>query len=231
MLTLLTESEGRVGARLRHGRKSSKRAAGGVEPFHTLDVVLEDRGGELLTLKETRIAKVRAGVVADLDAMEVAGVALRWARHLLPPRHAEPAAWKTLTWLMDALDLPERGSGPPRGLLAIAGFALLSSVGYALDLGRCVVCGRPCPAEAPAFVDATRGGLICRACGGRGRLLDGPTRDLAARAQWGEDGAPPVQSPAEGATVPDWLTAAQTEDLLAVLGDAMAAHAGLDPSR
>lgn len=226
ILTLLTEAEGRLGARFRGGRKSSRRAAGGVEPFHTLEVMLEDRGGDLLTLKETRLVTVRAGLAASLEAMESAGTALRWARHLLPTRHAEPAAWGTLIRLLDALD---REGALPRGALGMAGFHLLSSVGYALDLARCIVCGRACPPGVSAYIDASRGGIVCRSCGGQGRRLDGPVRELAARAQRADDGDP--DAPVDWLTPPAWLTPSQASDLLAVLADAMAAHTGLDPSK
>ena len=215
----MTESVGKVGARLRAGRKSSRRASGGIEPFHGLEVVLEDHGGDLMTLKEVRLVTVRGAIAASLDAMEAGGAALRWARHLLPPRHAEPAAWAVLVRLLDTLD---REVSRPRAVLALGGLALLASVGYALELERCIVCGRPCPDGAPAHVDATRGGLVCRRCGGGGRLLDARTRGLAARAQ---------RSPEEGE---DWLAPLEalppepTETLLAILGDAMAAHAGLE---
>ena len=231
ILTLLTETEGRVGARLRGGRKSSKRAAGGVEPFHTLDVILEDRGTELMTLKESRLVTVRANLAGSLPSMEAAGSALRWARHLLPPRHREPLAWATIIELLDAMDREDASPLLPSAVLAVAGFHLLSSVGYALDLERCVVCARPCRSGAPAFVDAGRGGLICRSCGGRGRLLGGATRELAVRAQRREDSPGPGGVSLDWLTPPSWLSASQTNDLLAVLSDAMAAHTGLDPSR
>jgi DNA repair protein RecO (recombination protein O) len=178
-------------------------------------VSLEDRGGELLTLSECRVVTVRAGLVASLEAMDAAGTALRWARHLLPTRHAEPRAWSTL----------DRTTADPRGVLALAGLHLLASVGYALELERCIVCGRPCPEGAPAFVDASRGGLVCRSCGGGGRLLDARVRALGARAQRADDDAGDWLSP------PEWLTATETNDLLSVLADAMAAHTGLDPSK
>jgi len=180
-----------------------------------------------------RLVTIRAGLVADLDSMDAAGAALRWARHLLPPRHPEPAAWTVLLRLLDALDdgtcpaPPERGpqqkhGQPPRGALALAGLRLLASVGYALELERCIVCGRPCPAAAPSYIDPVRGGIVCRDCGGGGRILEGRTRGLAARAQ---------RAPDDGE---DWLlplaalTATETETLLSILGDAMAAHAGLE---
>lgn len=215
----MTEQIGKVGARLRAGRKSSRRASGGIEPFHTLEVSLDDRGGDLLSLKEVRLVTIRAGLAASLEAMDAAGSSLRWARHLLPPRHTEPLAWSALVQLLDALD---QRSSPPNAVLALGGLRLLSSVGYALELERCIVCGRVCPEGAPAFVDAARGGIVCRGCGGRGRLLDPRTRAVAARAQRAEpDGD-------------NWLALAanlskeQTDDLLAILSDAMAAHADLE---
>jgi DNA repair protein RecO (recombination protein O) len=228
VVTLLTEREGKVGASFRHGRKSSRRAAGGVEPFHTLDVLLEDRGRELLALKESRLVTVREGVVRSLEAMDAAGAVLRWARHLLPARHADPAAWTTLVGLLDALDRQKAG---PRSLQALAGLRLLASVGYALELGRCVVCGRPCPDGAPAFVDAGRGGLVCQRCGGARRRLEGRTRELAARAQRGEDDPRAGEEGLERLTVPGWLTPSEAGDLLGLVSEAMAAHADLDPAR
>ena len=228
MVTLLTEREGKVGASFRYGRKSTRRAAGGVEPFHTLDVLLEDRGRDLLTLKESRLATVRAGVVRSLEAMDAAGAVLRWARHLLPVRHANPAAWATLVGLLDALDDEKAW---PRGLQALAGLRLLSSVGYALELSRCVVCGRPCPDRASAFVDPGRGGLVCKSCGGARRRLEGRTRELAARAQRGEDDSSAGDGRKDRLTLPDWLTPSEAGDLLGMVSEAMAAHAGLDPAR
>jgi DNA repair protein RecO (recombination protein O) len=220
IVTLLTEAAGKVGARLRGGRRSSKRAAGGVEPFHTLGVALEDRGGELMTLKSTGIVTIREALVGSLEAMEAAGTALRWARHLFPTRQAEPRGWQTVVDLLDALEAEGGRPGRVKRILAVAGLELLASVGYALELERCVVCGRPCPPGAPAYVQPVRGGIVCRACGGGGRLLDARTRELAAEAQRGE-----------GLAAVARVEAADAESLLGLVSDAMAAHAGLDPSK
>ncbi len=224
IVTLLTQAAGSVGARFRAGRRSTKRAGGGVEPFHTLDVTLEDRGRDLFTMKASSIAVVRSQLTASLEAMDAGGTALRWARFLLPARHPEPAAWRTLTALLDRLDVEPSGHA---GLLAMAGFHLLASVGYALELSACVICGRPCPPRAPAFVDARRGGVVCSACGGMGRRLGARVRELAVRAQRG-DGAERGDD-ARWLAVPSWVVAEDVKLLLAVLGDAMAAHAGLPP--
>jgi DNA repair protein RecO (recombination protein O) len=131
-------------------------------------------------------------------------------RHLFPPRTPEPEGWRVLVELLDVLDEP---GSEPRSELARAGLALLSAVGYALDLERCVACGRECPTGKAACVDPGRGGLVCRACGGASSVLLPDTR-AAARAL------------ASG--VSREVTASQAESLLAIVDRGMAAHAGFE---
>ena len=107
--TLFTETEGKLGVMVRGGRKSSKRVGGALEPVHSIEARIEDRGGELGTLREARIVRVRAGIASSLAAIDAAGMALRWVRHACPPRTREPEAWATLNELLDALD----GTLPP----------------------------------------------------------------------------------------------------------------------
>jgi DNA repair protein RecO (recombination protein O) len=208
--TLITEEAGKVGAVVRGARKGSRRVGGALEPVHTIAVFLEDKGAELTTLKESRIVRVRSQLVSNLAALDAAGAALRWARHLFPPRTPEPAGWAVLVRLLDDL---EEGAGPPRRELARAGLAMLAAVGYALELERCAVCGRPCPEGRPACVDPARGGLVCRACGGAASVLSPADRDAARALAQGR---------------PSGVTDASTDVLLGLVDRAMAAHAGFE---
>lgn len=214
--TLLTETDGKLGVLVRGARKSSRRVGGALEPFHTIEVRLDDRGGDLATLREARIVRVRAGIVSNLEALDAAGTALRWARHACPTRTREPQAWATLIGLLDALDDLGQSGRSPRVELAGAALRLLTDVGYALDLERCVRCGRECPEGRPAFVDAGRGGLICSRCGGAHMVLDPAVRAIARAAQAGDAGAAGAMS----------IEAAEV--VLRLVDDAMAAHAGFD---
>jgi DNA repair protein RecO (recombination protein O) len=208
--TLVTERAGKLAAVVRGARKGSRRVGGALEPVHTVAVLLDDKGTELTTLKEARIVRLRPGVVSSLETLEAAGVALRWARHLFPPRTPEPEGWQVLVELLDGLDA---GTHTPHRHLARAGLAMLAAVGYALDLERCVSCGRPCPAGRPACIDPARGGLVCRACGGAPTILDATARSAARSLLEGD---------LEG--VDD--TGARA--LLGVVDRAMAAHAGFE---
>jgi len=209
--TLVTERSGKLSAVVRGARKGSRRIGGALEPIHTIGVVLDDKPrSELATLKEARIVRMRPGVVGSLDALDAAGVALRWARHLFPPRTPEPEGWRVL---VDLLDVLEAGSTAPRRELARAGLALLVAVGYGLDLERCVACGRPCPEGKMACVDPGRGGLVCKACGGAASVLLPAGREAARALARGESAG---------------VGAKDAEDVLALVDRAMAAHAGFE---
>ena len=205
--TFFTRAEGKLSALSRGGRKSTRRVGGALEPVHTLHVSLEDRGRELATLKEARIVTERPGIVGDLDALDAAGTALRWLRHVCPPRTPEPRAWDTMNTLLDALDARRH---PPRSSLAAAALRLLGDVGYALELERCVRCGRPCPSGRAAFVDASRGGIVCQSCGGAHARIGGELRTRALEIAEGEN--------------PE-LTKDEAEELLTLVDAAMVAHA------
>ncbi len=177
--TLLTEREGKVSAIARGVRKGSKRF-GALEPMHTLTTSYDDKGTELVTLKEALITRPRTNLLTRLDAIESAGTLLRWARHMFPPKTPEPDAFATLIATLDALDA---GGTDPHAELAVAGLKLLADVGWGLELERCVRCGAPCPEDASAQLDTEKGGIVCQKCGGARTLLRAPIRRAAIAAQ------------------------------------------------
>jgi DNA repair protein RecO (recombination protein O) len=215
--TFFTRESGTLAAVVRGARKSTKRFGGALEPIHELAVTLEDKGRELCVLKEARIHRARTTITTSLEAMEAAGQALRWVRHLCPVRTPEPAAWRSLSELLDELDALGPATSDvlarPRQHLAIFGVRLLTDMGYALELDRCVRCGRVCPEGRSAFLDAAGGGIVCTTCGGARRTVSGEVRALAARAQRGENMA---------------LTRDQSGEIIDIVEEAMAAHAGFD---
>jgi len=181
----LTERYGRVSAMLRGGARSKKRAGGAFEPFHTLTVRLDDHGAELTNLREAEIVVVRVRLVGSLAAMDGAGRVLRWARALCPPRTPEPEVWATVTAVLDSLEGLAAAGDPSDDVVSAvvvwAGLRLLAATGFGLELEACVACGKPVPDGRSALVDVARGGVVCRACGGGGLLVDARTRKAAVR--------------------------------------------------
>jgi DNA repair protein RecO (recombination protein O) len=214
VLTLFTERFGRISALARSARKSQRRFGGALEPMHTLEVGLEERPkSELFMLRDARIATPRLALIENLARLEAAGAALSWVRRSAPPRTPEPELWEAIETLLDRLSSREEGTAP-RTLLAAAGLRILATLGWGLDLERCVRCGKECPPGQVALVDATRGGLVCRSCGGARLRLDGPARErMVLAAQSGD---------------PSALEPSDADRALALVDAVLKAHAGLE---
>jgi DNA repair protein RecO (recombination protein O) len=217
VVTLFTEELGKVAAMARGARKSKRRFAAALEPMHTVRVTLDERpGAELFGLREAVVEVPRTRILADLDRMNAAGQALRWARGGSPNRTREVEVWGELAALLDRLDDPTDPL-PPSTHLAASGLRLLRHFGYGLELDACVRCGRACDVARSAFIDPGAGGLVCQACGGghspHHQLVDAATRQRLSAAAAGRDAA----------LVPDDTTVARR-----LVDEALAGHAGVD---
>ncbi len=204
ILSLFTESLGRVSALARGARKSKKRFGGALEPFHTVRVEFDEpASGELFPLRDAALETTRLTLTSNLARMDAAGRALGWIRVATPARTAEPAVWRTLVELLDRLN--DAVAVDQRQVLAEQGLLLLAAFGWALELERCVRCGKQCAPGRAAMIDADRGGLVCRACGGARLRMSGATRARVAR----------------GALLPEDVDAA-----LGLVEQALRSHAG-----
>jgi DNA repair protein RecO (recombination protein O) len=213
VLTLLTQKLGKLSALARGARKSSKRFSGALEPMHTLAVELDARSGaELFTLVSAKLALPRPKLLESLPALEAAGKALSWARRAAPPRTPEPEAYAVLTTLLDRL-AATNSAGASQLALAEAGLALLTAFGWGIDFERCVRCGRQAQVTQSASVDAARGGLICRNCGGARLRISAAARAHMASASAGLTGV---------------LTESEAPDARAIVEAALGAHAGIE---
>jgi len=187
ILTLLTRSLGRVSALARGARKSRRRFGGALEPFFTLAATLaERRGAELLALREATVLRARTGLLADLPALTSAGRVLGWVRRAAPAHTPEPEAWAIVEALLDELAAPHPADADVAA--ARAGLLLVAAFGWALELERCVHCGKPCPEGRPANLDPARGGLVCRECGGARLRVDAERRARLLAASQGQAG-------------------------------------------
>jgi len=211
IVTLFTEARGLVSAAARAARRSSKRFAA-LEPMHLLGVTIEERPeAELGQLVETTLVKPRLRLTADLDRLDAAGKLLRWIRRASPPHTPEPALFSEANELLDALDDPLVAIAP-RALLAAAGLRILMTLGWGLDLARCVRCGRLCDPSAAACIDPARGGLVCRSCGGARFVLRAERRSRLSLAAAGDASS---------------LDAADAEAAIDLVDQALTAHGGL----
>lgn len=213
VVTLFTERLGKVSALARGARRSTKRFGGVLEPMHTLTLHLEARtSGDLMILREASLSVPRTRLVLRLEALETAGRALSWVRASTPQHHPELGVYHRISALLDTLnaDPPDRET---RLFLAEFGINLLSELGFGIDFASCVRCRRACAPGRAAYVDARRGGLVCRACGGASTRLEGAARERLARAA---EGSSPV------------LESSDIDVALRLIEQALAAHMGIE---
>ena len=189
VVSLFSEKLGQVSALARAARQSQRRFGGSLEPFHTLEVELDEAlGADLMQLREARVVGPRAGLLTQLSAMEAAGAFLGWIRHAAPAHTPEPALWELALSCLDQLEAralqPGATSLPSaRRTLAAHGLWLLDACGWRLELEHCVESGVRCPEGKAALIDPARGGLVSRARGGAGLRVGAAARQRLISSQ------------------------------------------------
>ena len=206
MVSLFTEEHGRIDAFAPSARRPTKTKRLLLEPLHTLRVGLVERSGrDLPSVRSATVALPRTALLGSLEGLEAAGQLLRWLRSSLPARHPEPDAWGLAT---ESLDEMASGRGSATATLASFGLRFLGIIGYQLELGQCIRCGKLCPEKRPAYLDPGAGGVRCAACGGGPFLASGDARAHMAALMGG--GSPDERTPTsdEIAEIVTWLGAA-----------------------
>ena len=215
IVSLFTDAVGRVSAFAPGARKSKKRYAGGLEPFHNLSIRMRPpRQGELLHILEASITRPRHNLVSSLTAMHAAGRGLFWVRRAFPPMMSDARAWSLIQAWLNLLD-----DAPPNDWLCVDarlaefGLHLLKILGWSPELGRCVRCGKQCPPGASAYLNLKLGGVVCRACGGTGSVVTATVR--AGIMALDHDDAQPLER-------------AVGRDALQIVEGTLESHAGIE---
>jgi DNA repair protein RecO (recombination protein O) len=182
VVTLLTRDAGKRAAIARGARKSTRRFGAGLSLFGTGEATLLERPqAELDTLEAFHGARGFPSLALDVAKVAHGGYACELVRELVPPRQAETGVFDLLLSLLALLD-----GGPARAeSLRVFELKLLDEVGLRPTIDRCLGCGAV-GAEldgAGQVLDARRGGVVCGACHGHGRPLDGAARHALTAAQ------------------------------------------------
>lgn len=160
LVTLYTETHGRVAAVARGARKSQRRFAG------TLSLLVLGRyqlgrrpRGELWGLEGGEVVREWTALASDVVAVAHASYGAELVGALLPPEAPDPHALEIVVALWDSL----AEAGPSPGALRAVELALLELAGHRPTLDTCAACGERDLARGAVF-DPGRGGAICRRC-------------------------------------------------------------------
>jgi DNA repair protein RecO (recombination protein O) len=180
IVTLLTESRGKLAVMARGARRSTRRFAGALEPYALIEAEIALGRGDLGRLAEARVVRVFPGVLADLTKMSVAASGLELVRESIGERDDDPDP-RLLPTVVRFFELVE-GSSAEEVALAFEA-RLLSISGLSPNLESCGRCGRAAPPGKAALFDPVSGALACRACGGGPVKLSGGLRAALLRAR------------------------------------------------
>lgn len=212
IVTCLTPDQGRLKGFARAARKSRKRFGASLEPFAEVQLHWAPRGGgELVSLRQADLVRLRAGLRRDLETLTLAGYGCELVETLFDDSGAAAELFHLLQAFLDHLD--QQGYSPEARLLLE--IRLLSLAGYVPHLQHCATCFGPLP-EGPVGFAARSGGSLCPACGGRQAPLQ---VDRMTLGSLGRILLTPLER-FDGFR----LSAQSLHQGLAVLDDALAAH-------
>ncbi|MBA3542363.1 MAG: DNA repair protein RecO [Deltaproteobacteria bacterium] len=160
VVTLYTESLGRISAVARGARRSQRRFAG------TLSLLVLGRyqlgrppRGDMWGLEGGEIVREWTQLASDVVGVAHASYVVELVGSLLPPESPDPIVLELVVAMWDSLV----EGGPSPAALRSFELALLDLAGHRPALDTCAACGGAV-LDGGAVFDPTRGGAICRSC-------------------------------------------------------------------
>ena len=177
ILTLLTETGGKISALARGARRSRKRFGAALSLFvlGRAELVAPRREGALWRLERFEAMEDLGGRISvDLGRVTHGSYILEVTRELWPSEAHEPAIFGLVIEALRAV----AATSPSPSLLRSFELGLLKEIGLAPSFDRCVDCGAVISDDAPGpfGFSATSGGIICGGCGAHGWPLTAATR-------------------------------------------------------
>lgn len=186
ILRLMTLEHGPRSAIARGALRPKSRFGGLLEPFAEGTATMYVRENrDLHTLSDFELLRERQGLGADLQCFTGASVLCELVMRLAPEHRDE----RLYAALVSGLDqLLSVGPGGAAAAALRQAWRLVSLLGFAPDLVRCLECGRVIGASEAARFDRAGGGLRCDRCAPSGEWI-GPEElaSLRALAGGGED--------------------------------------------
>ena len=171
IVTVFSESLGRVQGVAKGARRSLKRFGGCLEPFSLIRFTYKP-GKELGRFEEGRVIRDFRAIKEDLLKMAYGSYLLELAEALFTEGVGGEEGYALL--LEAFLELSEKG-GEPEAIARGAEVRLLDIAGYLPSFGTCVICNDTLTGETHregvAF-SGERGGVICSSCRPKGERVD-----------------------------------------------------------
>lgn len=159
LVTLLTERSGKLKAIAKGAKSSRSMIAATTQPF-TLGEFVLDLGSAWNRVRSVDVIETHRHVQENLTSMGYGAYFLELASHVLQDGEENREIYRLLSEVLKSLNL-KAGHEDPEWLKVIYEFKLMTSLGYQIQLRRCVRCG----AEGPhTGFSVPEGGAVCGEC-------------------------------------------------------------------
>jgi DNA repair protein RecO len=140
IVTLLTETHGKVSALARGAKKSRKRFGAALSLFGCGEATLRERR-DLWLLEDLHAQRGYLRLGQELGRFSHACYVCELCQQLCPPHEPEPQVYAQLLAFLDRLDGLPLADKPPIAPLRAFELKLLDAVGLGLSLRHCAACG------------------------------------------------------------------------------------------
>lgn len=168
IVSIVTDSKGKVRAVAKGVRRTKSRFGGRLEPMSHVSLLCWE-GRELDVVTQVEVIDAFRSVREDLDKLSTASVMLEAVDHLSQEGHPEPGVHRMLVGALRTLELSK-----PALLPAAFLWKLLALEGAGPILDCCAGCGSEGPLVA---FELSEGGALCRSCR-KGRPLSPEALEL-----------------------------------------------------
>ena len=169
ILTVLTDSRGKITVSAKGALRRSSRIAAASQPFDYSEMTLSE-SRDRFYLNEASTINLFAGITADVNTYALGAYFLELLDTACP--EGEEAAAGELALGLNALWLLSEGKKSPALVKAAFEIRLMAQLGYRPETDCCPVCGRTDP-ESP-MLDLRGGSVYCRDCAAGNALLPVP---------------------------------------------------------
>lgn len=182
IVTLLTESHGKVALMARGARKSKRRFAGSLEPYALIEAEMALGRGDVGHLAEARVVRAFPKILASLEKIGIAAAGLELVRETVGEQdEQDERLLPTIVRFFELLEGSTAMSAELESLRHAFTLRALALTGHAPNLSHCGRCGKLAYTGKAALFDPVLGAIVCRACGGaRVRLTGGQRAAMIA---------------------------------------------------
>ena len=177
ILTVLTDSRGKITVSAKGALRRSSRIAAASQPFAYSEMTLSE-SRDRFYLNEASTINLFAGITADVNAYALGAYFLELLDTACP--EGEEAAAGELALGLNALWLLSEGKKSPALVKAAFEIRLMAQLGYRPETDCCPVCSRTDP-ESP-MLDLRGGSVYCRDCAAGNALLPVPLQPASLEA-------------------------------------------------